>query len=594
MNRKILLIAVTLVAMAALAACGGSGSAGVSIALSNVPASLTINQSTSLSAVVSNDTTSAGVDWTCSPSGSCGTFSPAHTDSGSSTSYTAPGTAGSVTVTATATADSSAHQSSTIQINSSSANGSLTGQYVYFVQGSDANGAYTAVGSITADSMGNITTGEQDFEDAAGTDSEGASLSGVYSISSTDGRGSMTLNFSDITLPSLVETFSFATTSTTHALIIEFDGNATSSGTLDFQAASAFDPTAINGSFAFTLSGEDLTAQGPLAFGGIENLSASGGSVSNGVLDVNDGGTPTTDVPFTGTMTGPDLNGRGTISSTAGTNFIFYAVQGEVLRLVESVIADNGFLTGGSAYGQGSLATTATDASLTGNFVFDDSATAAGGPLGLVGQFAADGSGNLTTGIADTNEGGSFDSGSIATSTYSILSGGGGRGTLTLAGGSTQDVTVLMLYVTDPALNLLDPNNTSGGGGALVMDDSGNSVGDGVIIPQVTGSFTGSYAVNLQYFSSTAEVDLVGQAAAGASSLTGNVDVNDSGTTESAISFTAQFSADSSNPGRYTGNFSYGGVNIRTSYYQASTSQILVLDTDGDDVGNGFVIQQQP
>ena len=70
--------------------------------------------------------------------------------------------------------------------------------------------------------------------------------------------------------------------------------------------------------------------------------------------------------------------------------------------------------------------------------------------------------------------------------------------------------------------------------------------------------------------------------------------MNDFFTTQAGITFTAQFSADSSNPGRYTGNFSYGGVNIRTSYYQASTSQILVLDTDGDDVGNGFVIQQQP
>ncbi|MFZ0636890.1 MAG: hypothetical protein WA755_00325 [Candidatus Acidiferrales bacterium] len=587
MNRKIFLIAVTLVAMAALAACGGSGSAGVSIALTNVPASLTINQSTSLSAVVSNDTTNAGVDWTCSPSGSCGTFNPTHTASGSSTSYTAPGAAGSVTVTATATADSSAHQSSTIQINSSSANGSLTGQYVYFVQGSDANGSiYTAVGSITADGNGNITTGEQDFEDSV-VDSEQASLSGSYSIGS-DGRGSVTLNISDISLPS-TETFSFATTSTTHSLIIEFDGNATSSGTLDFQAPSAFDMTQINGGYAFTLSGEDLTNEVPIAFGGVATLNASATSLTNGTLDVNDGGDASS-FPITGSISAPDLNGRGTITTSENTAYAYYAVQGEALRLIE----EDGFIAGGTAYGQGTAATNATNSSLMGNYVLYDSASTLVAPLGLVGQFTADGGGNITVGVADTNDGGSFESAaSIATSTYSIPSGTGGQGTLTFTG-NTQDVTLLNIFVADPTLNLLDPNNTSGAGGALIMDNSPNSIGNGLIIPQVTGSFTSGYAVNLQYFSSTAEVDLVGQAAAGASSLTGNVDVNDSGTTESAISFTAQFSADSSNPGRYTGNFSYGGVNIRTSYYQASTSQILVLDTDGDDVGNGFVIQQQP
>ncbi|MFZ0877983.1 MAG: hypothetical protein WA002_00685, partial [Candidatus Acidiferrales bacterium] len=546
MNRKILLIAVTIAAMSFLAACGSS-STGVSIALNNVPPSLTTNQTTTLSAVVSNDTTNAGVDWTCSTA-PCGTFSPTHTTSGATTSYTAPGTAGTVTVTATATADSSATQSATIQITSGSANAGLSGQYVYFVQGTDVTGSfYTAVGSITADGMGDITTGEQDYEDSS-TDSEAASLSGTYSIGS-NGQGSMTLNVNDINLPTTTETFSFATTSTTHALIIEFDGFGTSSGTLDFQAPSAFDATSINGSFAFTLSGLDITdeAEGeefPIAFGGIENVNASSGSVSNGTLDVNDGG-DTESVAFEGSITGPDPDGRGTITTTAPTTFNYYAVQGEVLRLVESVSVDL-HVTGGTAYGQGTAATNATDTSLTGNYAFYDSATTSTAPLGLVGQFAADGSGNLTTGIADTNDGGSFDSGSIATSTYSIPSGGGGRGTLMLSTGSTQDVNSLMIYVTDPTLNLLDPNNTSGAGGALILDVDVNSIGDGLIIPQVTGSFTNGYAVNLQDFSSTAEVDLVGQATAGSSSLTGNVDVNDFLTTQAGITFTAQFNADSS------------------------------------------------
>jgi hypothetical protein len=62
-----------------------------------------------VSAVVANDPTTAGVNWTvsCLNSGNCGSFSPDMTAGGAATTYTSPTNPGSfpVTVIATSVAD---------------------------------------------------------------------------------------------------------------------------------------------------------------------------------------------------------------------------------------------------------------------------------------------------------------------------------------------------------------------------------------------------------------------------------------------------------------------------------------------------------
>ena len=88
---------------------------------------------------------------------------------------------------------------------------------------------------------------------------------------------------------------------------------------------------------------------------------------------------------------------------------------------------------------------------------------------------------------------------------YSIANGGiNGYGSLTVNG--LGDFVTLGIYMTDPALNLNDPNNTAGGGGALIADLDRNVVGTGVLIPQTdtaTADFTGNYAFGAQDFYST-------------------------------------------------------------------------------------------
>lgn len=84
------------------------------------PSSLGLSTSTQLKAVLSNDATGAGVNWTviCTSS-ACGSFSSAQTASGALTTYTTPASVpggGSVLVTATSVADPTKSATASIQI----------------------------------------------------------------------------------------------------------------------------------------------------------------------------------------------------------------------------------------------------------------------------------------------------------------------------------------------------------------------------------------------------------------------------------------------------------------------------------------------
>lgn len=122
----LLAVASVLVLAVCFSGCGAVYStpantpSGVSIALTAAPPStIAPSGTTTIAATVSNDSTNAGVDWSCSPSGSCGSFSSAQTASGATTTFTAPAAGGSVTITATSTSYHAAAASATITVSSS-------------------------------------------------------------------------------------------------------------------------------------------------------------------------------------------------------------------------------------------------------------------------------------------------------------------------------------------------------------------------------------------------------------------------------------------------------------------------------------------
>ena len=576
----------------------------ISIGISTAPpASLQTNATTSVAATVSNDPANKGVTWSCAPSGSCGSFTPAQTASSAATTYTAPPAVpqgGNVTITATSISDITQTASTTVAVTVMGSNASLKGQYVFLLEGQDSLGRYTLAGSLTFDGQGNIS-GEQDFADMAGWFSADP-VTGTYTVG-PDGRGRMNLNPQ---VRSTVETFAFVITSSSHALLNEDDGTAsgTGSGVLDLQAAGpSFAASQFSGGYSFTLSGEDELAASATIFGGVFTADGTG-NLQAGTLDENDNGTFTS-TPFTATFTAPDANGRGTITSGTSATYAYYLVRPQVIRLIET---DINFVSGGTAYSQGT-GSSFTNALLAGHFVFNNVGSSVSGSFAATGQFTTDGSGNFTGGIADANDNGSATFGSLTASTYTFNNSP--RGSITIPAGSlfTNGMT-WSVYAVAPNLNLLDVNNTSGAGGALIITNDPSVLSVGVIVSQATpapSKLAGNYAINLTSAPNAGtEADLTGQAVADLSgNLNGTADyANDAGSASSFsttnASCTGTFGPDGNNPGRLTGtlsltggtlNFVPGGVTQKLTYYQADGSRIFVIETDAN-VTTGVLMHQ--
>ena len=569
------------------------------------PTSLLTGQQAPVAADVQNDPNNPGlgVDWTVtcqSPVADCGSFNPTHTASDVQTTYTAPATVpsgGTVTLTATATADPTKSVRQPVTITSAGSASLLKGQYAFSFTGLDMNGFTAAAGSITADGLGDITAGEEDFYDAISQQPQ-VSLTGTYSIG-PDGRGTMTLTPNGtfgFCNPNCSQTLSFVVVTPQHALIIAFDGSATSSGSLDLQNSSNFSLSSISGGYSFIFSGIDLTTTAAMAVGGV--LIADGqGNFTSVTEDVNDGGTVTANVSATGmyNCTGaPDSFGRGTAAfgpcATATTTFVYYIVSSGTLRFIET---DATGFTAGSAFAQGTGPFSI--ASLSGAFAF----TLAGKtgsppqqqPLVAGGLFASDGKGNITSGNVDVNNAGSVTNGTPS-GKYSLASNGRGTLTFSKTGGLSQFGVYLTSNPSNPILLLeLDSGLTTSG--AALAQASGVSA----------STFSGDYGVlfDAAIAGQPGEEDLAGQVFSdGISALGGNADLNQfvlcpspppsgcsSGNTQTPdTAFAGAFTAGSN--GRFTGSLSTVPTgNLNEIFYVASNSTVLFIETDASGSGSG-------
>ena len=608
MNRKALLIALACTVATFLSACGGGGGhktppATPTISITTAPAAmLEINGTTTAAATVANDSTNAGVDWTCTPTGSCGSFNPAHTASGASTTYTAPSTAGAVTIMADATAMSSVTATAAVTVNPVASASSLTGTYTYYANGYDTNGApISVVGSVILDGTGDITGGEQDYFDLSTptiiTADPITATTGSYTVGD-DGRGSITIT--PTTAPA--STLSFTVVNNNHALIIEFDANATSSGALDLQTAPTSVPLTGN---AFA----SIDSVDGFVFGGV--VTSDGTSTfTTGEGDDDLSGTSFYDFTVTGTFTAPDPAGRGTmtlVDPNYGTlAFDYFVVGPEAFRLIET---DGNFFFAGSMFGQGTTSGAFSAASLTGSYVFGQQGQGGLGIAfyGAAGQFTTDATSTFTAGVADVNFGDGVPvlAGALTGDTYTVDATG--YGSVQLLGSTTDTLANFGVYLVDPTINVVDPNNTAGAGGAVMLDLDVDNLGLGFVVPQAaSATFAGNYAIvkDAQYSTdgmTDQAFDLVGQVVSdGVSMITGTVDQNDIFNTglNPSVSFSATYAADTTNPGRSTSTVIInGGTADNVTSYTASSSLVVDVNMDSTAVYFGIVglgtLQQQ-
>jgi hypothetical protein len=565
--------------------------------------------STPLSATVldahSHPVAGASVIFTAPSSGASGTF--ANSSATETDTTNSSGIATSSTFTANATAGSYAVTASVSGVATPAdfalTNNSVPTSFAFYLYGyesiDEGYNPLTLAGSVTIDASGTVLSGEQDYNDAYQITSPepggDAITGGTLSVDPTTGQGTLTLitNNSAVGVDG-IEILGVQFVNAKHARVLTLDGTATSSGGMDAQTL----PSTLSGGFAFALAGTDVSFDS-YSLGGV--FTVSGTSISNGAYDSDDDGTTYSQQPFTATISAPDSYGRGTITGAFGMSLVYYTVGPEVIRMIDVDVNDSMI---GSAYGQGASAGTFGNSSL-GSAVFGMTSNSFGTPFAYAGQLTTNGSD--FSGYLDYDNEGYTNQDSLTSEPYSVDSNG--RGTLTF---ETGDINTVVIYMTDPTLNLLDPNNTTSGlGGGLILDLSAYLTGIGFVTPQTdtsTADFTGNYAFGLQGFygsqgsSPDAEGDYIGQGSVSSLALDGSgilTEYNE-GSGVSGWEFSTTFSADGSNAGRYTPGTlvlqppaGYGSsANTTVAAYQASGTQLYWVDKDTTGMGFGFLEQQ--
>ncbi len=355
-------------------------------------------------------------------------------------------------------------------------NSNLNGSYVFSVSGIDANGApYAIAGILTANGNGGITGGAIDVNDAsfsapvAATAINGNSTYGV----GVDGRGRISLG----TVPLGTVTLDFVLQDSTHGYVIEFDSNATGSGTLDLQSAN----TTPTGSYAFSFTGADLSSSSfsPNVLATVGNFTVGSGGAIAGLEDFNDGAAASAGLTLNGTLAlGPSQSPSTVFTSGFGTlTFDVFAIDATHLKFIEMDASGN---LSGDAYAQAdtTFPTGTVAFTMSGDYPLQSTPSAAGG------FFVTDGSGNITTASsADYNAGGS------ASSTPASFSG-------TYAGAGTGRYTVGVTNFLMGSSFVAYPS--SGGLLMLEIDNSGIMIG-GAYPQTLNAAFSESdgYGLNL-------------------------------------------------------------------------------------------------
>lgn len=619
-SRRGILLLLSAAMISGFAGCGGGSTTvdnpppppGSSLAIAfqpAPPASTSVNAIVTLTAVVSDDSSNAGVDWslTCNNNASCGSLSSLHSGSGEAVTYTPPGSLSgneqAVNIVAFATADHTKNALAPIMVTAFGS--SLKGTYVFQTTGVDVSfQPYQFAGVITLDGNGGITSGEQTINTFNSSTSSLQSVSdpitgGSYFVG-PDGRGTMTINTANQNIGQQgVETFSLVFLSSSQAFIAKVDdpnlpisSNESSVGTLDLQTSK----TAPAGGYAFVVSGTDIASLSPTSFGGILNIDSPNTISGTGsVADQDLAGTLTNGAAISGMVSDPDAFGAVKFNLTADfastpIQFTGYVVDATHMKLIET---DNGSGTGfgstaGVAIGQGAATGTFTDnAAFSGEYVFGIFGDDFGGvpsSLSSAGVFTADGNGHLNSGFIDIFRGGLGQRVSRKfTGTYSVDANGTGRVDSFITFKKDGDGPEFIFYLTgngNPPL-LLDADTKASGP---------TGVGRGLAYPAgEPTSFSGKYGVGFTQSTFGSENDVTGQMTVDSTALTlsGIVDTNAEFTPVPDTQLTGSF-APTDLPRRFTGTLSnelFFSSDISVAFYIIDSDHGLFVETDPPDLG---------
>jgi hypothetical protein len=319
----------------------------------------------------------------------------------------------------------------------------LNGRYAFVLNGFDSSGNPMGMaGSFISDGLGDIT-GEVDVNDN-GTVSSSTSLVGTYAFDA-NGLGSLvTVAFTN-TVGTIAHPLQFGIAlqaGGTFGDIMSLDANNfIVAGTVQQQNFSVFSLSSLAGDYIITLNGRNATV--PISALGRFTLDPSGASTTvlfdRSIAGV--GSVPATTATVTFGSTGPDSNGRGTLTVTindtltpaSGTqNFAYYTITANRFVAVETdatgtMIADG---SGQATLSSFTAATVNTTGAVFGVAGID---TSAPNEISAVGQFQISGSNSATLHF-DSNDNGAIFGPTTLTGPVTF-DPATGRGTMTVANG---------------------------------------------------------------------------------------------------------------------------------------------------------------
>jgi len=342
-------------------------------------------------------------------------------------------------------------------------NASLSGQYVYQIEGFDFShlntvSAYREAGVFTANGSGAITRATDDLAEGNGVVTTVST--GSYTIGN-DGTGTLSFNNALGTI-----TLQVTLVSASKVYIVEGDTLLNAGGLAEKQnlAAIAAAPT---GTFVFRE--HDLNSSTLQSVASVGAFTVGGGVASNGNKDVNTGGAFSS-LTFTGSFNAPDTTtGRGsgtfTDSALATSSFNYYIVDANNVRFLAAT-------TG--VVGDGRAELQSGTPALSGSYAFGSKGdTGSLGGVNMAGRFTASG-GSITAGARDSVQDGGTATNVSFTGTFTQAASG--RAVLSLSTTANNNYVVWMVSPTR---------------GLLLVNDS-NTVQDGSLDLQQVSSFSNS------------------------------------------------------------------------------------------------------
>jgi hypothetical protein len=361
-----------------------------------------------------------------------------------------------------------------------------------------------------------------------------------------------------------------------------------------------FGNASLKGQYAFLMSGIDLTGG---YFAQTGSFTADGdGNITGGLEDVSQlsTGEPAITVAITGGSYEVQSNGNGTMTLTKadgslGLSFVLQSTStGYVVQSDLNQASNGSFnLQTGADFTAGSLATPC---------VFDlygiSIVNAKAAPISMIGQLIANGSGAISGGVMDTNDGNAAaPSGAtpVAPGTYALDTNGNGtnfgRGMMTFNG------RTYAFYIVDNTHFKMLEEDTLGGTAGDALQQTGT-------VPTQNGQFTGPFVYLTAGVSTlgnqgpdarVARFSADGSGNIGTVSLDDNNDGNYTHVSQSGNISAATYSIDTTNAGSGRGGFTFHDSATGTYvdvFYMISSTQGVVQELSKGFVSTGPIYAQ--